>query len=53
MRAVVVIVEDRFYPNSIAISLACIAGSFLCALVISLNVVEIGLAIMELIPSWR
>ena len=50
MQTIIVIVEDRFYPNSIAITLACVVGSLIVALVVSLNVVEIGLSVLEIIP---
>ena len=50
METIVVIVEDRFYPNSIAITLATIVGFCVCALIVSLNVVEIGLSVLEMIP---
>ena len=53
MKTIVVIVEDRFYPNSIAITLAIISGSLLAAIVVSLNVVEIGLVALEFIPWPR
>ena len=53
MKTIIVVVEDRFYPNSIAITLASIVGAFICALVVSLNVVEIGLVVLEMTPWPR
>jgi hypothetical protein len=50
---VVVILEEDFTPNHFAISLACILGSVCASVLVSLNVVEIGLAIKDSIPIWR
>jgi hypothetical protein len=50
MQTIIVIVEDRFTPNSLAITLACIVGSSLAAICVSLNVVEIGLSVLGGIP---
>lgn len=49
---VVVIVEEDFIPNHLAITTACVIGFFVVALYVSLNVVEVGLSALEFIP-WR
>jgi hypothetical protein len=41
--------------NSLSFAVALVHGSLLAAIamVVSLNVVEVGLAIWEFIPAWR
>jgi hypothetical protein len=53
VNAVVFVAEENYSPNHIAITMACILASFVAAVAVSLNVVEIGLAIWEFIPVWR